>query len=226
MHERWRPRWWAVAVAVVVTFVGGAATYTPLFAADDIRVEGASIPDAEVLAIAGLDDTTNVFHLDEELIEARLRADPRILDATVRTSLPDAISIAVVPRSAVAILDSSLVGEDGVVIGPVVPGLGSLPSIRGNVRAGAATAAAMSPGLRRSVDAIVVAADGEIRVRLGPASSAILGDRTQLSAKTASLAALLRWAAGAGVSIASADVTVPGSPSVKLDDGRSVTPST
>lgn len=224
MRERGHVRRWAAAGVATVALAGGAATYTPLFAADDIRIQGGAVPDAEVLAIAGLDARTNVFHLDERLIEGRLRDDPRILDATVRTSLPDTIRISIVPRTAVAIADRSLVGQDGVVIGPSIAEGGSLPRIHGDVPTGAATASAMSPGLRRSVEAIVVAADGEIRVRLEEGPTAVLGDGTQLEAKAASLAALLRWAAGAGVAIAAADVSVPGSPSVELERGKAAEP--
>jgi cell division septal protein FtsQ len=210
----------------VATIAAVAVTYTPLFAADRISVQGTTLPDAEILAIAGVGSATNVFHLDEGSVELRLEDDPRILSATVRTSLPDAISISIVPRMPVAIADGSLVGEDGVVIAPALVETAALPRISGDVRAGAAAAGAMSVELRRAARTIVVAADGRIAVRLEQGFTADLGDGTQLSAKAASLAALLGWAADNGVTIASADVTAPGSPTVELDRGDTVSPST
>ena len=67
-----------------------------------------------------MDEDTNVFHLDAGAIERRLERDPRILRATVTTSLPNRIAIAVVPRTRLALLGAGgeLVGADGVVIGP------------------------------------------------------------------------------------------------------------
>ena len=80
-----------------------AAAYSPLFAAGDIRLDA---PDgmtrADVLAVARVTDRSNVFHLDAGAIEQRLERDPRILRATVTTSLPNRIAIEVVPRTAVA----------------------------------------------------------------------------------------------------------------------------
>ena len=98
-------RRWAVAGLglVLAATVAVAATYTPLFAAGDIRLDA---PDgmtrAEILAVARVTDRSNVFHLDTAAVERRLERDPRILRATVTTSLPDRITIEVVPRTAVA----------------------------------------------------------------------------------------------------------------------------
>ena len=44
-------------------------------------------------------------------------------------------------------------------------------------------------------------------------------------AKAQALTALLRWAAGQGVKIVSADLTVPSAPSAKLAAGGTVMPS-
>jgi hypothetical protein len=80
----------------------------------------------------------------------------------------------------------------------------------------------MSPHLRGVVESIVVRPDGGIGVRLAAGFSADLGDDSELPAKAASLTALLDWAQDEGVRIASADITVPSSPTVKLDDGETV----
>jgi len=215
------------AVALAIVTAGVVATYTPLFAAGSIRIVGTDLRPGELRAIAGVDDRTNVFHLDTEEVERRLEGDPRILQATVTTSLPGSIRIAVVPRVPVALAGepASLIGPDGVVIGPAT-GAVPLPEIRGGeLGLAAAAAAALSPHLRGAVESIVVRPDGGIGVRLAAGFSADLGDGSELSAKAASLTALLDWAEDEGVRIASADITVPSSPTVKLDDGGTVTPT-
>jgi cell division septal protein FtsQ len=215
----------AAAVAV-------AATYTPLFAAGDIRLHvPAGIRRSEVLSLARVDERSNVFHLDAGAVERRLESDPRILRAHVSTSIPDRIEIEIVPRTAVAVIGSpeDLVGADGVVIGPAetadhLPALvradGGAPGRVGRRRA-AAAAAALAPALRKDVDAVIVEADGTLRVRLEVGFSATFGDASELDAKAESLAALLAWVREEGVTVVSADLTVPGSPTAKLDRGSS-----
>ena len=220
---------------VLAATIGIAATYTPLFAAGDIRLHA---PDgmtrADVLAVARVTDRSNVFHLDADAVERRLERDPRILRATVTTSLPNRIAIEVVPRTAVGLLGAGgeLVGADGVVIGPAVstPELPELTTPDGrpvdatDLVAAAATAGALGPALRGQVDAVIVAADGTIRVRLAAGFPATFGDPTELAAKAVSLAGLLEWMREERVTIVSADVTVPGSPTAQLERGSQAVP--
>jgi cell division protein FtsQ len=235
--EQRAARAWALAgiILVVVAGIAVAATYTPLFAASDLRVESSSdIPREDVLRAAGVDERTNVFHLDVRAAERRLEEDPRILDAIVHTSLPDTIRIRIVPREAVAILEAthSLVGADGVTIGRaggstrlptlVASGGGELGSDA--LAKAAAVAAALGPGLRPVVDAVVVTADGSFRLRLAAGFSVTLGDDSELAAKAASLEALLAWSETADVPVRSADLTVPGSPTATLDRGGATVP--
>jgi cell division protein FtsQ len=205
--------------ALALGGAGVAATYTPLFAASRIDVASGRIPRRDVLEIAGIDRGTNVIHLDATAAERRLERDPRVLSATVRTSLPSGIRISVRPRSPVAMAGSppALVGRDGVEIGPVPNAAPDLPELRGDdLRSGAAAAAAMPRGLRASVRVIAVGPDGTISLRLDGGVSARLGAATDLHAKAASLEALLGWASEEHVRIASADVSVPGSPTIRL----------
>lgn len=213
-----------VALALVTAAV--VATYTPLFAAGDIRIVGSDVRRDELLELAGVDDRTNVFHLDTGEVERRLERDPRILEATVTTSLPGSLRIAIEPRVAVALAGrpATLVGPDGVMIGPAAGE--RLPRILGDdVRTAAAAAAVMSANLRGAVEWIAVRPDGGIGVRLEAGFSADLGDRSELEAKAASLTVILDWAEEEDVQILSADVTVPGSPTVKLDEATKVIPS-
>ncbi len=224
-------RWTLLGVvSVIVATLAVAATYTPVFAAKDIRLRGSvGISRAEVLSLARVDERSNVFHLDADAVERRLERDPRVLDARVTTSLPDTLSIQIVPRTPVAVLGRSevLVGADGVVIGPAGLAVG-LPALTdgkgGPVGAGAletaaATAAALGPALRRTVEAVVVAPDGALKVRLAAGFSASFGDSSELEAKAASLSALLAWTEERGVTVISADLSVPGSPTAQLERG-------
>ncbi|MBA3363276.1 MAG: FtsQ-type POTRA domain-containing protein [Actinobacteria bacterium] len=235
-------RRWTVAaiVSIVVATLAVAATYTPLFAASDIQLHGSDgIPDADLLALARVDESSNVFHLDTRAVERRLEGDPRILEAAVTTTLPDALTIEIVTRTPVGVMDTGgpgtrmdLVGADGVVIGPAgrtvdLPALLAPDGgpVGAESLATAATAAgALDATLRRAVDAVVVAPDGGVEVRLAAGYSASLGDASELTAKAASLAALLAWVQDRDVRVESADLSVPGSPTAKLEQGATAVP--
>jgi cell division protein FtsQ len=230
----------AIAGLVLVALAVGAvvSTYTPLFAAREIRIRGTgAMPGAELLRLAGLTSRSNVFHLDARDVERRLERDPRLLSARVTTDLPHGVRITVVRRRPVAVVGNppTFVGADGVVIGDARPSVdlpsltvtGGFPAAGPDLDAAASTAAAMSPGLRRAVDTILVDPDGTIEVRTALGFWADLGDTADLRAKAASLWALLRWAIGEGVAVVSADVSVPGSPTAQLRRGDGVpTPKT
>jgi cell division protein FtsQ len=229
-------RWTLAGIAtVLVAMLAVAATYTPVFAAKDIRVRGsAGISRAEVLSLGRVDDRSNVFHLDTDAVERHLESDPRVLDARVTTSLPDTLSIEIVPRTPVAVMGTGvvgthmvLVGADGVVIGPAGLGI-DLPALRNGeggpvhpevLETAAATAGALGPALRRTVEAVVVASDGALKVRLAAGFSASFGDASELETKAASLSALLTWVEERGVTVISADLSVPGSPTAQLERG-------
>jgi cell division protein FtsQ len=229
-------RWTIAAFAVVlVATLGVAATYTALFAAKDIRVRGSHpIPRAEILSLAHVNDRSNVFHLDASAVERRLERDPRILEARVMTALPDGLTIDIVRRLPVAVVGTppALVGADGVVIGPAGD-TGDLPAliapdggsaVAGALETAAETAGALDPTLRGAVDAVVVSPDGGLEVRLAAGFSASFGDASELDAKAASLAALLAWIEERDVTVVSADLAVPGSPTAQLQAGSNAVP--
>jgi cell division protein FtsQ len=235
--ERRILRRWTIAAfaAVLVATLGVAATYTAFFAAKDIRVRGSHpIPRAEILHLAHVNDRSNVFHLDASAVERRLERDPRILEARVMKALPDGLTIDIVQRLPVAVVGTppALVGADGVVIGPAGD-TGDLPAliaphggsgVAGALETAAETAGALDPTLRRAVDAVVVSPDGRLEVRLAAGFSASFGDASELDAKAASLAALLAWIEERGVTVVSADLAVPGSPTAQLQAGSNAVP--
>ena len=230
-HGRAARRWTIAGLGLVAAgAVAVAVTYTPLFAAGDIRLDvPPGLRRADILSLARVDERSNVFHLDTDAVERRREGDPRILEARVTTSLPDRIAIEVVPRSAVAVTGTpqTLVGADGVVIGPAgsATELPTLITAHGaplgtaDREIAAAAAGALGPALRGEVDAVVGAPDGTLRIRLAAGFSAMFGDASELEAKAESLAALLAWVRDEGVTVASADLTVPGSPTAKLEPG-------
>jgi cell division septal protein FtsQ len=232
-ETRRRPlrRWALVGIAAVLMAASAvAATYTPLFAARHIQIRGfGDLTRAEVLSLARVHHRSNVFHLDTRAVQRRLEGDPRVLEAWVSTSLPDTVSIQIVSRTPVALLGAPqvLVGADGVVIGPAEEGV-DLPALMaasggpvgtGALVTAAATAGALGPTLRRVVEAVVVAPDGAVRLKLAAGFIASFGDASELEGKAASLAALLAWVEEKDVTVISADLTVPGSPTAQLEEG-------
>ncbi|MEX2048297.1 MAG: FtsQ-type POTRA domain-containing protein [Gemmatimonadota bacterium] len=234
-------RWTVAAIALILVATAAvAATYTPLFAANDILLRGSGgIARSEVLSLARVNDRSNVFHLDTSAVERRLERDPRILEARVTTSLPDRVTIQIVSRTPVGVVGKGgvgtpmdLVGADSVVIGPagrtvdlpalIAPNGG--PVGAGALATAAATAGALDPALRRAVDAVVVAPDGALEVRLAAGFAVSFGDASELAAKAASLAALLAWVQDQDISVVSADLSVPGSPTAQLAKGSTAVP--
>jgi cell division protein FtsQ len=229
-------RWTILAFAVVIlATLAVAVTYTGLFAATDIELRGSHrIPRAEILSLARVNHHSNVFHLDARAVERRLELDPRIVEAHVIRSLPDRLTIEIIQRMPIAVTGTpeALVGADGIVIGPAADAV-DLPALiaanggplaTGALSSAAATAGALDPGLRRAVDAVVVSPDGGVEIRLAAGFSASFGDASELDAKAASLRALLEWVRERGVTVVSADLSVPGSPTAQLKAGSTAVP--
>ena len=89
--RRRRLRPWAIAGVVCVALVTGsvALSYTSILGARTVEVEGEDhLAARRVMRLAGIEEGTNVFHLDTVAAERRLEAERWILDATVDTELP------------------------------------------------------------------------------------------------------------------------------------------
>ncbi len=89
-HDRIRK---IVAIVFIATVLLGAAAVTltrsPFFYAREIEIRGTShVARADVLRIAAITPTTNVFTLDAGAAEARLERDPWIAGATITKDLP------------------------------------------------------------------------------------------------------------------------------------------
>jgi cell division protein FtsQ len=216
---------------VVVALVCGSIilTYTPMFGARSVEVEGTRrLAPKQVMRIAGLAVGTNVMHLDTGRAEARLEDEPWIHDATVSTELPGTITITVRERVPALVLDAPdgrrLLAADGTDLGHAAASL-TLPTvtaIEGSTldeaslaQAGRAVAA-MAPALRTRVDAVVVSLedgltltiDGDVEVRFGGPDEAV--------AKAQALRAILDHADERGASLLSIDVSVPAAPTARF----------
>ena len=88
-----------IGAAALVALAGWAFTYTSIFHAHHIRVQGAGVLTAEeVRTLAGVSEGTNVVHFDRQGTVDRLEDSPWIADASVHVELPDTIVLGVTER--------------------------------------------------------------------------------------------------------------------------------
>jgi cell division protein FtsQ len=222
----------AVIAAIAVVIVGGlaASTFTPLFGADTLVVEGtARLGRDEVLALGGLGRGTNVFHLDAGAVVEALESDPRVAQAEVARELPSTIVVTIRERVpvAAAFVDGTrtLIADDGVVLPGEVTA--RLPTIRAEVGEPAApertdaarVLAALGPSLRRAVETAAIDPAGELRLEMRDLVVVAYGPMDDVEAKARSLRAVIAWAADEGVDLSMIDVSVPGAPTVRTSDG-------
>jgi cell division protein FtsQ len=129
----------------------------------------------EVLAAAGVTDTTSLLFLDVEQTRERLKTNPWIADATVLKLYPGELQIGIKEREAFALWQKDgqvyVIAEDGTVLGPYVsPRLIELPLVVGR---GAETRAkeflallGRYPALRAVVRATVLVGERRWNLRL------------------------------------------------------------
>lgn len=225
----------AIVLAVLVAFWG--LTYTPLFAAREIRIRGnRQLSDARVQELAGVSSETNVVHLDEAALETGLLADPWVAGVEVDAQPPDTLVITIEERRAVGMIDAlghtAFLANDGTALPVGGVRVGTLPTVRAGV--GALNAAqrlaaasllnALLDARVRGVDGVQVGQDGVVTLHLRPDVTVDTGRAGEEAEKARTLQAVLRWAAGEGLAVRAVDVSTPAAPSVTLVDGSSVTP--
>jgi len=237
-----RLKTWAIVTvaAAALAMLGFALTYSPLFAAHTVRVEGVDhLTVAQVQRIARIRSGVNVFRLDTELAERRLERNVWVADAEITTELPSAVRIVVRERTpaAIAVTDvsgaRSLVAEDGTILagarGPV-----GLPFVQASDGAtvpseaqrmlGAAVAGSLPGSIVAQVETVAVGGDGSVELILAGGVLVSYGDDSALAAKGQALRAVLLWAEREGPLIASVDVRTPGAPTARLGGGATVSP--
>jgi cell division protein FtsQ len=223
-----------VTAAILLGALAWGLTYTPLFAAKHIRVSGnGAVPSQRIRQLAGINDQTNVAHLDESAVEAALLADPWIASAVVRADLPDTVAITIDERPPVGVVEglgqASILAGDGTVL-PRAGGLaGALPVVRAALGAptdeqrlaAASLLSALDPVVFARVADVLVGQDGDVAVMLRSGVEVDAGQRGSEPQKADALRAILRWAATEHVHLTSIDVSTPLAPSVELSDGSS-----
>lgn len=223
----------AVAVGAGLALAGGAlvaGTYTPIFDAREVRIEGNQrVSDDEIQRLAGLAPGTNVFHADLGEAAHDLEADPRVAEADVTRDLPATLVIRVDERTPVgAVLTRpvpTVVAGDGTPLPGADPE--GLPEIRplagdltdANRAAAASVLAAMRPALRSRVRTVDIAPSGDVVVGLRGGVVVSYGMPLALEAKGQALQAVLGWAAGGGLELAAVDVRIPTAPTARTPDG-------
>jgi cell division protein FtsQ len=190
----------------------------------------------EVRGLGGVDDTTNVVHVDREAVVGRLEASPWVADASVLVELPDTLELRITERRPIGLIDA--LGEHGVLANdatvlPMTPGVPEgLPAVRAALgapsesqrQAAAAILMAIDPVVSKRVSALTVGQDGLVTLTLTSGTTVRTGAAGDEAAKAEALRAVLRWASSDDLELTSIDVSAPTAPSATLSDGSTLTP--
>ena len=227
----------AIGIPIAIALVAWALTYSPLFHARHIRVQGnRTLSAKEVTALAAVGSSTNVVHLDEAPIVARLTSDPWIAGASVHADLPGTLVISVEERAPIGVIsalgDTALLASDGTEL-PFSKALADgLPTVRAGIgmpddaqrAAAAAMLSALDPVVSRRVAGVIVGQDGIMTLTLTSGATVDAGVAGEEPAKAAALRGVLRWASSKGLDLRSIDISAPAAPSATLADGSTFTP--
>jgi cell division protein FtsQ len=221
-----------VAAGVTAALVAGAVAilFSGLASARHITVRGSvHTPVPQVLAAAGVASHPPLIEVDPGAVAGDLERLPWVAKATVLRHWPDALTIVITERIAVAVIARrggvALVDAGGRVLSwgvvapaglPVLsaPGAVGVPGteLAAPSRPGLTVVSTLPPALAGRVRAVVVGADHSVTLDLGGGVRAALGQATTLGAKFESLASVLAGANPRGPALI--DVTVPDEPLV------------
>lgn len=229
--RRRRLRPWAIAGAASVALVTGtvALSYSPMFGARVVKVEGEErLAPRQVMRLAGIERGTNVVHLDTSVAESRLEAEPWVLEATVARSLPSTVTISVRERTPILVLVAGetrqLVAADGTALGRAPRG-SAFPEVtaapgsrigRSQIEAAGVVARSMAPQLRARVDSITVTEDGGVSLVVDGDVAVRYGIVDDTAAKAQALRAVLRYAEDEGRGLISIDLSAPAAPTARF----------
>lgn len=229
--RRRKVRPWAITAAIAVVLVTGGVTlsYTPVFEARVVEIEGTDrLSPRQVLQAAGIGVGTNVAHLDERSTESRLEMHPWILDASVETSMPSTITVSVAERSALMVSDLGdglhLISVDGTDLGRA-PWPSPFPEVRTSEGTPATTHVLRAAGrlvrglpavLRSQIDSVVVSADASAALVLEGGVDVRYGLIEESTAKSQALVAIIAYAEREGRGLVSIDVSAPAAPTARF----------
>lgn len=216
--------------------VGGGwfLTRTSLLDVDSMTVQGATHEsDDDVIAASGVRLGDQLLDLDAGAVARKVEQLPWVDRAEVDTGLDGVVGITVTERVPVATAADSeggrhLVDASGRLLGPVegdTAGLTSLegvtPGAPGENLEGAEGAlqaiAALGPGVRSRVTAVVVAPDSSLALKLNPEGVVLIGPPTELAAKATALTTTMGQVEQRR--LLSIDVRDPGNPVVVRTPG-------
>lgn len=197
---------WGIAATVVVVL--GAlffvATQTSLMGVSLIRVTGTSILDADaVRAAAQVADGTPLARVDTAEVAQRVRALPPVAAVDVGRSWPNTLTIAIVERTAVAVVAQDdkfgLVDGSGVVYLTVDDRPAGLPIFQladpgpdnPETKAALQVLRDLTPKLRDQMVKLVVEAPARIHLELAKGRTIVWGDASQGDLKARVATALL-----------------------------------
>jgi cell division protein FtsQ len=231
VRARRSARAWVAALAGILAVCATTwwVTRSPIFTLRSFRVSGAShVSPERIASLAGIGPQTNVLWVSTRRIERALEGDPWVASAAVQRSLPGAITVAIRERDpvAVAMPGSWLIAGDGVVLGRV-RGPTDVPQISPGVSlrpGGRLSLARLQLEVARALPAAFAARVRSIETRPGlglalvlrSGAVAILGTPLELTAKEASLQAVLAWTTRRGVAPLTIDVRSPEAPSARV----------
>jgi cell division protein FtsQ len=197
---------WGAGLTVVL-LVGGVfwlATQTSVLGVSLIRVTGVSILDADaVRAAAAIPSGTPLARVDTREVASRVAALPPVASVDVGRSWPNTLTIAVVERTAVAVVvqdkQFGLIDRTGVVYLTVAGRPAGLPVIQvakpgpdnPETKAALQVLGDLTPQLREQLERLVVDAPARIRLQLREGRVIVWGDTTQGDLKARVATALL-----------------------------------
>jgi cell division protein FtsQ len=189
---------WLVASAVVVLLAAGAVVvwYTPAFAVDRIRVQGAAlVTEQEVREAAAVRIGTPLARVDATAVRRRVAALPPVRRVRVYREMPSALVIRVTERTPAAVVNTArglfLMDATGVAYAPTLDRPAGLALLRvaapapgdATTRAALTVLAALTPPLRELTAVLAADAPARIRLELADGRTIVWGDATDNSAK-------------------------------------------
>jgi cell division protein FtsQ len=227
-----RRRRWRLTIFGALFVVGGAwlTTRSALLDVDDIEIQGATYTGVDAVhAVSGVAPGDQLIDVDPAAVRDRVRGLPWVADATVARSWRGRLVIGVQEREPVAVLldteDRSVLVDresrvlaDATSIDPPIPAEG-LVRVEGVVAGqpgevlpapaddALAVVSELTPGLRSRVEALTIASDGQIDLRVRPTGRVRFGRASDVSAKLQALQTL--FAQVDDEAIATIDVRVP-----------------
>jgi cell division protein FtsQ len=227
--RKWRAAFFALLAAGLLAVAGWAVFLSPLLVVRSVVVTGTHlVPQAEVLAAAGVEPGTPLIRVNTAQAAARVGAIEQISGAQVSRSWPDRVVIAVRERVPALLLTApgggyDLLDSDGVVVRWSASRVQGLPlyltsvpvtALRGDqdLAATAAVLRELPASLRRSVSSVTAPAPDQVTLELaggragpGHPMTVLWGGTDRAAAKARELAVLMRSR------LSYYDVSAPGS---------------